>query len=117
MDALYNNDDFYRFRDRCREVGITAPLIPGILPVTSLAQIQRITSLCGASLPESFVSKLGEKEAEDWQFEVGVEFATKQVQALIDAGVPGIHFYVLNKSRATLSVLDSVKMPSTWSHA
>lgn len=108
---FYDNDDFFRFRDRCDGIGIRVPIVPGILPVTNLSQIQRISSLCGAVLPESFVSKLGEQEGDEWQFQVGVEFATEQVQALIDAGVPGVHFYVLNKSQATSGVLRAVSRP------
>ncbi len=107
---FYNNQDFFRFRDRCLQIGITAPIIPGILPVTNLSQIQRITSLCGAQLPDEFVQRLSEKDDVDWQFEVGVEFAVTQVRDLIDQGVPGIHFYVLNKSQATSRVLDSVEL-------
>ena len=108
---FYDNDDFFRFRDRCDEAGIHVPLVPGILPVTSLSQIQRITSMCAARLPETFVTELGQRDDEDWQFQVGIDFATKQVQALIDAEVPGIHFYVLNKSQATSAVLKAVQRP------
>jgi methylenetetrahydrofolate reductase (NADPH) len=86
-------------------------LVPGILPVTSLAQIQRITSMCAARLPDEFVKDLGQREDEDWQFQVGIDFATKQVQDLLDAEVPGIHFYVLNKSQATSAVLKAVQLP------
>jgi methylenetetrahydrofolate reductase (NADPH) len=107
---FYDNDDFFRFRDRCQELGIDIPLIPGLLPVTNLAQIKRITSLCGAKLPTSFVERLAEQDSEEWQFEVGVDFATRQSQALIDAGVPGIHYYVLNKSQATCRVLESLSI-------
>ncbi len=110
---FYSNDDFFRFRDRCAAAGIGVPLVPGLLPVTNLAQIQRITSLCGARLPESFVADLAAQEGdEQGQFRVGVEFATRQTQELIDADVPGIHFYVLNKSQATAQVLGAVTRPA-----
>ena len=109
---FYDNRDFFAFQDRCAQLGINVPIIPGLLPVTNLGQIQRITSLCGAQLPEVFVSRLAEKNDEAWQFEVGVEFAIDQVQELIDHGVPGIHFYVLNKSQATCRVLDAVSLPA-----
>ena len=105
---FYRNDDFFRFRDRCEELGIRIPIVPGILPVTNLSQIQRITALCGAQLPPEFVAELGRRDDPDWQFQAGVEFATRQVQTLIDRGVPGIHFYVLNKSQATSAVLSAV---------
>ncbi len=102
---FYKNEDFFRFRDRCQAIGIQVPIVPGILPVTNLAQIQRIASLCKASLPQSFVDRLGEKDDAAWQYSVGVEFAQQQVAELIQAGVPGIHYYVLNKSQATAAVL------------
>lgn len=109
---FYDNADFFRFRDRCKELGITAPIVPGILPVTNLSQIQRIASLCKACLPPDFVAELSQKADDaDWQFQVGVRHATRQVQELIDAGIPGIHFYVLNKSPATAAVLSGVRRP------
>ncbi len=109
---FYVNDDFFRFRDRCERLGIRVPIVPGLLPVTNLAQIKRITTLCGAKLPKSFIADL-EAQGDDieGQFRVGVEFATAQAQQLIDAQVPGIHFYVLNKSAATSSVLKAVRLP------
>lgn len=107
---FYNNEDFFRFRDRYDAAGIACPLVPGILPVTNLGQIKRITSMCGAELPDEFLSALGEKDDERWQFQIGVEFATRQVQELIDADIPGIHFYVLNKSQATSAVLEAVQV-------
>ena len=108
---FYDNADFFRFRDRCRELGIHVPIVPGLLPVTNFAQIKRITSLCGAQLPAAFVERLeAAGEAADEQFKIGVEFATRQTQELIDAGVPGIHFYVLNRSEAAAEVLSNVKL-------
>jgi methylenetetrahydrofolate reductase (NADPH) len=109
---FYDNADFFRFRERYERAGIRAPLVPGILPVTNLAQIQRITSLCKACLPDALVARLAEKEDADWQFQVGIEYAAQQVQELIDQGAPGMHFYVLNKSHATSAVLQSVNMPA-----
>jgi methylenetetrahydrofolate reductase (NADPH) len=105
---FYKNDDFFRFVARCREAGITAPIVPGILPVTNLAQIQRITALCKAILPDEFIADLGQQDDADWQHQVGVDFATRQVAELLERGVPGVHFYVLNKSAATAAVLRNV---------
>lgn len=105
---FYDNDDFFRFRDDCVAAGITVPIVPGILPVLNLKQVQRITSLCKAKLPTSLVDRLKQKDDPDWQFDVGVEHATRQTQGLIDAGVAGLHFYVLNRSIATERILGSV---------
>ncbi|MBL8830565.1 MAG: methylenetetrahydrofolate reductase [NAD(P)H] [Planctomycetaceae bacterium] len=109
---FYDNADFFRFRERCEQLAIRCPIVPGVLPITNLAQIKRITSLCGAKLPLDLVASLEAcgDSVED-QFRVGVEFATHQVQGLIDAGVPGVHFYVLNKSAATSQVLRQLTLP------
>lgn len=109
---FYDNEDFFRFRDRCQQLGITVPIIPGILPITNFGQIQRITSLCGANLPKQLVASLDQLESAEDQHRVGVEFATSQVQSLIDEKVPGVHFYVLNKSQATGEVLSNVTLPT-----
>lgn len=102
---FYDNDDFFRFRDNCHKIGIRIPIVPGILPVLTLPQVKRIASLCKANLPESFVGRLSERDDEQWQFNVGVEYATQQSRELLKAGVPGLHFYVLNKSLATNQIL------------
>jgi methylenetetrahydrofolate reductase (NADPH) len=107
---FYGNDDFFRFRDRASKAGISVPIVPGVLPVTNLPQIKRVTSLCGASLPANLVADLERSADPDDQFKVGVEFAIAQVRELLAAGVPGIHFYVLNKSQATAAVLEATKI-------
>ncbi|HEY1066004.1 MAG TPA: methylenetetrahydrofolate reductase [NAD(P)H] [Pirellulales bacterium] len=109
---FYNNDDFYRFRDRYEAAGISVPLVPGILPVTNFAQVKRITALCGAKLPQDFIDALTAcgDDAES-QFKVGVDFAIRQVEDLIAAKSPGMHFYVLNQSEATCKLLDSLDLP------
>ena len=106
---FYDNADFFRFRDRCAAIGITQPIVPGVMPVTNYAQVRRIASLCKARLPDEFTRAFEAAGADEAaQFEAGVEFASRQVQGLLDGGVPGIHFYVLNKSTATSRVLRQV---------
>ncbi len=106
---FYDNADFFRFRDRCASLGITQPIVPGVMPVTNYAQVRRIASLCKAHLPDDFTRAFEAAGADEAaQFEAGVEFASRQVQGLLDGGVPGIHFYVLNKSTATSRVLRQV---------
>ena len=105
---FYCNDDFFRFRDACNARGINVPIVPGLLPVTDLKQIQRISSLCGAKLPKDFVDALG---STDNQFEVGIDQAVAQIEALKTGGIDGLHLYVLNKSKATVEImrrLDSI---------
>jgi methylenetetrahydrofolate reductase (NADPH) len=108
---FYDNDDFFRFRERCHAAGIGLPIVPGLLPVTNFAQIRRITSLCGAQLPAPFVQRLEEAgDDADAQFTIGVDFAIRQTQGLLEAGVPGLHFYVLNRSEAASQVLAHVDL-------
>jgi len=99
---FYCNDDFFRFRDQCNARGINVPIIPGLLPVTDLKQIQRITSLCGAKLPQDFVDALG---TTDDQFQVGVDQAVAQIEELKSGGIDGLHLYVLNRSKATAEIM------------
>lgn len=110
---FYDNTDFFRFRERCDQLGIGVPIVPGLLPITNFAQIKRITSLCGAMLPAALVEGL-EQAGEDSnaQFELGVESAVRQTRELLEAGVPGIHFYVLNRSEAAARVLNEVTLPA-----
>ena len=109
---FYDNDDFFRFRDLCNAKGINVPIVPGLLPVTSLSQIKRIASLCGAKLPKSFVDQLASQDDTEWQFGVGIAQAVEQTRGLLEGGVEGLHYYVLNKAGATKAILASVDIAS-----
>lgn len=108
---FYTNADFFDFRERYRDTGITRPLVPGILPVINVAQIQRIASLCGAQLPAPFLADLlRHRDDSDAQMKVGVEYATRQCEELLDSGVPGLHLYVLNKAEAPRRILEALNL-------
>jgi methylenetetrahydrofolate reductase (NADPH) len=87
------------------------PIIPGLLPVLSTTQIRRITSLCGASIPDSLDRQL-ERYADDDEAvrEIGIEHASRQARDLWDHGVPGIHFYVLNRTYSISRILGNFQM-------
>jgi methylenetetrahydrofolate reductase (NADPH) len=103
---FFDNESFYRFRDRCDQMGIHVPIVPGIMPVLNFAQIKRITSMCGAVLPPGLANRLeAAQEDKDSQFKIGVDFAIGQCQDLLERGIPGIHFYVLNRSQACETIL------------
>lgn len=107
--VFFVNDSFFRFRERYVAAGIRVPLVPGIMPITNFAQIKRITSMCGAALPVELSAKLeATQEDKDAQFAIGVEFAIQQCRELVAQGVPGIHFYVLNRSAACERILDAL---------
>jgi methylenetetrahydrofolate reductase (NADPH) len=105
---FYDNQDFYRFVDQCEKAGIRVPIVPGILPILNLKGILRFTQLCKAKLPASLIEKLSEKDDEAWQSKVGVDYAIEQVSDLLQHGIPGMHFYVLNRSDSVGRVLQAV---------
>lgn len=110
---FYDNRDFFAFRRRYEQAGIRAPLVPGILPIINFAQIQRITTLCGAKLPPALVTQLeGRRDDAEAELEIGVAHAIRQCQELLDAGVPGLHFYVLNKATAPARILEALDLPA-----
>ena len=103
---FFDNACFFGFRDRLDSLGVTVPVIPGIMPIVDFDQILRITSLCGSRIPTRLASRLEDaRHDRAAQFEIGVQFATDQCRELLSQGVPGIHFYVLNKSSACLRIL------------
>jgi methylenetetrahydrofolate reductase (NADPH) len=98
---FYDNGDFLRWRDQCVAAGIHTPIVPGMLPVINLSQAQRITQLCGAKLPDTLVQRLqAHGEDAEGQLAAGAYYTARQVEDLLTEGVPGVHFYVLNKSNA-----------------
>jgi methylenetetrahydrofolate reductase (NADPH) len=104
---FFDNEDFYRFHEHLtRKLGVSVPIIPGMLPILSAKQTRKFTELCGARLPEAFLArldKLGDDDAAVIDF--GIEHTTRQCEALLQHGVPGIHFYCLNKVHSTERVV------------
>lgn len=106
---FFDNNKFFGFNEVCADEGINIPIIPGILPVTSYAQLLKMTSLCKVTIPKVFLEKLeSHKEDKDYTRKLGIEFATYQCRQLIDAGVRGLHFYTLNKSYAVSEILENI---------
>lgn len=102
---FFDNQDFFDFVPRARAVGVEVPIVPGIMPIVSASNIRRMTSLSGAKIPEELQRRLSEVEHDDaLTRKVGVEWATMQCRELLDRGVPGIHFYTLNRSHSTTDV-------------
>lgn len=118
-DAIYTqlffeNDRFFRFRDACDALGMQVPIVPGIMPITEFARIKRITSMCQSAFPGALAQLLeAVQDDKDAQLQIGVEFAIQQAQELIAQGVPGIHFYALNKSQACENILDALALPQS----
>ena len=107
---FYDNDDFFRFRDQCRkQYRIDRPIVPGLLPILSLSQVKRITSLCKACLPNKLVDALEQlKDDPEGQISLGIAHCRQQVEGLLKAGVPGVHFYVLNRADTIERILEGI---------
>ncbi len=107
---FFENSYYYEFLELCEKAGVEIPIIPGIMPITNFKQIRKFASLCGATIPQSLIDRMERVEDRPEEVEkIGVEFAVKQCEDLISNGVPGLHFYTLNKSRATLKIYSAIK--------
>lgn len=107
---FFDNADYFEFRDHLtRKLGVTVPLVPGIIPILTASQIKRFTALCGAALPPKLVAdleRLGNND--EATVEYGIDYATRQCEELLRADAPGIHFYTLNKVRSTAQILKNL---------
>ena len=111
---FFDNHLFYDFCERCLLAGITVPIIAGIMPVTSMKGLMRMAELAaGAHFPARLLKALSRAEDDDHVEKVGIHWATEQVRDLIDNHVRGVHFYTLNKSKATLNIYDSLGVTSS----
>jgi len=106
---FFDNADFFRFRDHLTKLGVTVPLVPGMISIVSAVGIRKFTKLCGARIPsalEARLEALGTNDAASVEF--GIEYCTRQCEELLKAGVPGLHFYTLNKAASTVRVLKNL---------
>jgi methylenetetrahydrofolate reductase (NADPH) len=105
---FFDNQKFYDFVDRCRQVGINVPIIPGIKPVTSVNQMTILPNVFHVDLPNDLANELMNCKDDDMAKAVGVEWCTAQVKDLIAHGVPSIHFYSLNATRSVYQVASKI---------
>jgi len=106
---FFDNSYYYEFLDLCHKANINIPIIPGIMPITNIKQISKFASMCGATIP-SYITDALENLNEEDVVKKGVEIAINQCEDLIKNGIKHIHFYTLNKSKATLQILKAIKL-------
>ena len=112
---FFKNETYWRFVERVRRVGIEVPIIPGVMPLLSLANLQRISALSpGTEVPAALPRDMEAAESEEAALAVGVRFAAAQCLDLIQEGAPGVHFYTLNRSKATLRTHEQLRAHPTW---
>jgi methylenetetrahydrofolate reductase (NADPH) len=104
---FFDNEDFYQFHDHLtKKLGVKVPIIPGMLPILSSGQTKKFVTLCGAKLPTAFLERLEQLGDDDEAvIQFGIEYVTKQCEALLAFGVPGVHFYTLNKVHSTREIM------------
>ncbi|MCW5935945.1 MAG: methylenetetrahydrofolate reductase [NAD(P)H] [Fimbriimonadaceae bacterium] len=107
--VFFDNAVYFDFVARARASGISVPIVPGLMPMTHVAQIERFTKMCGASIPAALSDRLeGYRDDEQATMAIGIEWALRQSRELLAGGAPGIHFYTLNRSLATRVVCMSL---------
>lgn len=106
---FFSTEDYERFVDRARARGVRCRILPGVMPITSLPQIERIASLCGATIPSDLRARL-DRHADDPDavLAIGREHAIRQCSELLDRGAPGIHLYVLNRANPAVEILGAL---------
>ncbi len=108
---FYDNRFFYEYVDRCREIGITIPIIPGIMPIYTVKLLEILTSVCGSSIPDEVRNGLDSISADDKEAVVqfGIELATQQCRDLLKHGVPGLHFYTMNRGKSVNAIVTTLQ--------
>jgi len=106
---FFNNDFYFDFVKRVRDIGITVPIVPGIMPILSAKQTNRITSMCGTTIPDVLRKELDAAiDDDDKARDIGIAQCINQSKELLARGVPGIHFYVLNKSGHMIRIMEAL---------
>jgi len=107
---FFDNKFYFDYVDRARKAGINIPIVPGIMPITNFKQIKKFTQLCGSNIPDELVRQLDPYQDNLAKtYDIGVDFSISQCRELMEKGAPGLHFYTLNKSRATVDIFSSIK--------
>jgi len=107
---FFDSKDYFAFVARARAAGVTVPIVPGIMPVTSYAQLKRFMSLCGAKIPDELEARLAKiQDNQEAVIREGVDWGARQCRALLEGGAPGIHFYTLNRSHSTTKILAQLR--------
>jgi methylenetetrahydrofolate reductase (NADPH) len=106
---FFDNTKYYEFVKKASAIGIQTRIIPGIIPITAYNQIKRFTQMSGANIPEQVIDKMNSNQDNpDKIYQIGMDFAIQQCRDLLIMGAPGLHFYTLNKSRATIEIFETL---------
>lgn len=104
---FFNADAYFRFVDDARRLGVQIPIVPGIMPISNFSQLKRFSDACGAEIPR-WIARRMQAHGDDAASirELGADVVAQMCRRLLDGGAPGLHFYTLNRAKATRAVLD-----------
>ncbi len=112
---FFENGHYIRFLERAEAAGIRVPVVPGVMPMTNVEQIERFTAMCGASIPRPLRAAMEVRRSDpDGALQLGLAWATLQCADLLQRGAPGIHFYTLNRSPSTRAILAALRASEPW---
>lgn len=106
---FFSADIYFSFKEKAERLGITAPIVPGIMPIAKVSQVRKFTQMCGASIPDELSDQLESiKDDDEAVVKFGIEYASKLCKELLEGGAPGLHIYTLNKSKQTTPIVKSL---------
>jgi methylenetetrahydrofolate reductase (NADPH) len=112
---FFGNAHYFRFVERARAAGISVPILPGIMPLTNVDQIERFTAMCGAQIPPALRAAMEVRRADpEAALQLGVAYASLQCADLLRRGAPGVHFYTLNRSPSTRAIVAALRSSEPW---
>jgi methylenetetrahydrofolate reductase (NADPH) len=115
---FFDNRHYFDFVGRARAAGVEVPILPGIMPITNVDQIERFTAMCGAQIPPKLAAALRARRSDpEATLQLGVAYATLQCADLLRRGAPGVHFYTLNRSSATRAIVAALRAQEPWREA
>ena len=107
---FFDSSQYFDYVAKVRALGIEVPIVPGIMPITNVGQVERFTQMCGASIPEPLLDRLRRSQEDPGAvMAIGIEHAIEQCRKLLEGGAPGLHFYTLNRSHATRGILAALR--------
>ncbi|CCK79942.1 methylenetetrahydrofolate reductase [Desulfobacula toluolica] len=108
---FYDNDYFFNYVDKCKDQGINVPIIPGIMPVYTVKMTRMLSKICGSAITDELDQKLNSLDSEDKEgaVKLGIDFAAEQCRGLLKQGVPGLHFYTMDRSKSTGEIIAQLK--------
>jgi len=108
---FYDNQYFFNYVERCKALGITVPIVPGVMPIYSVKMMEALASICGATITDKIRQGLAGLPPDDKKAlsQFGIDFATEQCRGLLRQGIAGLHFYTMNRGKAVATIVETLR--------